>query len=70
MRLSELTGLLATARLEGGDLRPVGLCTDSRKVKPGDLFFCLPGHTVDGHDYAAAAVERGDRKSTRLNSSH
>ncbi|CAG5083704.1 UDP-N-acetylmuramoyl-L-alanyl-D-glutamate--2, 6-diaminopimelate ligase [Thermobacillus xylanilyticus] len=59
MLLSELTGLLVTAKLEGGDLRPGGLCTDSRKVKPGDLFFCLPGHTVDGHDYAAAAVERG-----------
>jgi UDP-N-acetylmuramoyl-L-alanyl-D-glutamate--2,6-diaminopimelate ligase len=59
MRLSDFAAFLATARLEGGDLRPVGLCADSRRVKPGDLFFCLPGHTVDGHDYAAEAVARG-----------
>jgi len=59
MRLSDLAATLATARLEGEDLRPGGLCADSRKVKPGDLFFCLPGHTVDGHDFAAEAVARG-----------
>lgn len=59
MLLSELADLLITSRLEGRNIRPGGLCTDSRKVKPGDLFICLPGHTVDGHDYAAAAVERG-----------
>ena len=32
---------------------------DSRKVNPGTLFFCLPGHTVDGHHYADEAVARG-----------
>ena len=32
---------------------------DSRLVEPGDLFVCVPGLRVDGHDFAAAAVEAG-----------
>lgn len=38
---------------------PEGAAIDSRAVKQGDLFFCLPGEHVDGHDFAAAAVEKG-----------
>lgn len=43
------------------NLNPVihALAHDSRKVGPGTLFFCIPGATTDGHDYAAQAVERG-----------
>ncbi|WP_270229085.1 UDP-N-acetylmuramoyl-tripeptide--D-alanyl-D-alanine ligase [Desulfovibrio legallii] len=33
--------------------------TDSREACPGALFVCVPGSRVDGHDFAAAAVERG-----------
>jgi UDP-N-acetylmuramoyl-tripeptide--D-alanyl-D-alanine ligase len=32
---------------------------DSRQAGPGSLFVALPGERVDGHDFAAAAVERG-----------
>jgi UDP-N-acetylmuramoyl-tripeptide--D-alanyl-D-alanine ligase len=32
---------------------------DSRRVAPGGLFLALPGDHVDGHDYAAAALDRG-----------
>ncbi|GAA2700667.1 UDP-N-acetylmuramoyl-tripeptide--D-alanyl-D-alanine ligase [Micromonospora olivasterospora] len=32
---------------------------DSRRVGPGALFVAFPGERVDGHDYAAAAVEAG-----------
>ncbi|MBD8507758.1 UDP-N-acetylmuramoyl-tripeptide--D-alanyl-D-alanine ligase [Hoyosella sp. G463] len=32
---------------------------DSRKVTPGDLFLALPGASVDGHEFAARAVEAG-----------
>jgi len=32
---------------------------DSRAIRPGGLFLALPGERVDGHDFAAAAVERG-----------
>lgn len=35
------------------------LAYHSAKVKPGTLFFCLPGRKADGHDYAAEAVRRG-----------
>lgn len=36
-----------------------GAAYDSRRVDPGDLFFCIPGATYDGHDFAEAAVAAG-----------
>jgi UDP-N-acetylmuramoyl-L-alanyl-D-glutamate--2,6-diaminopimelate ligase len=36
-----------------------GLSTDSRQVKPGDLFVAVPGTTADGTQFARAAVEKG-----------
>jgi UDP-N-acetylmuramoyl-tripeptide--D-alanyl-D-alanine ligase len=33
--------------------------TDSRDAAPGALFVALPGERVDGHDFAARAVEAG-----------
>jgi UDP-N-acetylmuramoyl-L-alanyl-D-glutamate--2,6-diaminopimelate ligase len=35
------------------------LAYDNRLVTPGTLFFCVPGFTRDGHDFAADAVARG-----------
>jgi UDP-N-acetylmuramoyl-L-alanyl-D-glutamate--2,6-diaminopimelate ligase len=35
------------------------LAYDSRKVGAGTLFFCVPGEKVDGHEFAAGAVEAG-----------
>ena len=35
------------------------LAYDARAVTPGALFFCIPGKSADGHDFAAEAVERG-----------
>src|SRR5690348_6301813 len=35
------------------------LAYDTRAVTPGTLFFCIPGRTADGHDFAGEAVERG-----------
>src|ERR1700710_1413910 len=35
------------------------LAYDNRAVEPGTLFFCVPGFTRDGHDFAPEAVERG-----------
>lgn len=32
---------------------------DSRKVKNNDLFFAIPGFTVDGHDFIDQAVDNG-----------
>jgi UDP-N-acetylmuramoyl-L-alanyl-D-glutamate--2,6-diaminopimelate ligase len=35
------------------------LAYDSRKARPGTLFFCVPGEKADGHEFAAAAVAAG-----------
>ncbi|MFC5703600.1 UDP-N-acetylmuramoyl-L-alanyl-D-glutamate--2,6-diaminopimelate ligase [Cohnella faecalis] len=60
MNLHELSQQLLVYRIEGDGHTVVSrLETDSRKAKQGDLFFCLPGHTVDGHDYAPLAVRSG-----------
>lgn len=36
-----------------------GLAYDSRAVQAGDVFFCIPGFRMDGHDFAVEAVRRG-----------
>ena len=36
-----------------------GYSIDSRTVAAGDLFFAVRGERLDGHDYIAAALERG-----------
>ncbi|SFS61309.1 UDP-N-acetylmuramoyl-L-alanyl-D-glutamate--2,6-diaminopimelate ligase [Paenibacillus sp. 453mf] len=60
MLLKQFASLLQTSRVVGnGDTEITGIQTDSRKVGTGDLFICLPGHTVDGHDYAQTAVDQG-----------
>lgn len=35
------------------------LSIDSRKVKSGDVFVCLKGQRVDGHQYIHQAIEKG-----------
>jgi UDP-N-acetylmuramoyl-L-alanyl-D-glutamate--2,6-diaminopimelate ligase len=35
------------------------LAYDSSDVRPGSLFFCVPGLRADGHDFGAAAVADG-----------
>src|SRR5919198_6451138 len=35
------------------------LAYDNRAVRPGAVFFCVPGFTRDGHDFAPDAVARG-----------
>ncbi len=41
------------------DVRLRGAASDSRQVRKGCLFACLPGARVDGHDFAAGAVAQG-----------
>jgi UDP-N-acetylmuramoyl-tripeptide--D-alanyl-D-alanine ligase len=36
-----------------------GVCTDSRKVRPGELFVALRGDNFDGNAFVAAAFRRG-----------
>src|SRR5712691_1889604 len=35
------------------------LAYDARDVRPGSLFFCVPGTRADGHDFAAEAIANG-----------
>jgi UDP-N-acetylmuramoyl-L-alanyl-D-glutamate--2,6-diaminopimelate ligase len=44
----------STRELEVSDL-----AYDHREVRPGSLFFCVPGHTRDGHEFAPEARARG-----------
>ncbi len=43
----------------GPDVEVTGLAFDDRLVAPGTLFFCVPGFTRDGHDFAPDAIARG-----------
>jgi UDP-N-acetylmuramoyl-tripeptide--D-alanyl-D-alanine ligase len=42
-----------------GGLEVCGYSIDSRTVQPGELFFAVKGERLDGHDYVAAALDRG-----------
>jgi UDP-N-acetylmuramoyl-L-alanyl-D-glutamate--2,6-diaminopimelate ligase len=60
VRLEELAAVAGGARIVGDGSVEVGdLAYDSRRVGPGTLFFCVPGERVDGHEFAAAAVDCG-----------
>ena len=41
------------------DMEITGLCTDSRRAKAGDLFFCYRGQKFDSHSCVAQLKEAG-----------
>lgn len=52
----------AKARIYGDvTLAFSGVCTDSRKLAPGELFIALKGENFDGHDYLGQAYRLGCR---------
>lgn len=55
-RVGEFTG--ATGEFDQ-ELAAMGYSIDSRTLNPGDLFIALAGERFDGHDYVAAALEKG-----------
>ncbi len=60
MLLKDLSTYLIASELKGDDQTECsGISIDSRSIQSGDLFVCLPGHTVDGHDFAVKAAEQG-----------
>ncbi len=60
MRLTDLLAALNIYEVRGEiDVEIKNIRVDSRETKMGDLFVCLPGFVVDGHDYAIKAVGNG-----------
>ena len=59
MLLSQLLEDLEYTCSEGTDIEIKDLVYDSRKVRPGSLFICLKGSSVDSHEFAGAAARAG-----------
>jgi UDP-N-acetylmuramoyl-L-alanyl-D-glutamate--2,6-diaminopimelate ligase len=60
VELTELLEPLAPAQVIGEpSVEIADLAYDSRAVAAGTLFFCVPGATRDGHEFAERAVEAG-----------
>jgi UDP-N-acetylmuramoyl-L-alanyl-D-glutamate--2,6-diaminopimelate ligase len=59
MRLSDALTGVATPGAAEAPLEIAGLRTDSRLVRPGDLFVALAGESADGHAFLAAAAANG-----------
>ncbi len=57
MELTRLAGAMGVAGAE--PLEILDLAYDTRAVRPGALFFCVPGAAVDGHELAPRAVAGG-----------
>ena len=49
-----------TTQLQGG-IEFTGITTDSRSIKPGELFVALKGEKFDGHTYCKKALQDGAR---------
>jgi UDP-N-acetylmuramoyl-tripeptide--D-alanyl-D-alanine ligase len=57
MNLNELNQLLDLPEVDGISFS--GIQTDSRKVKPGDLYVAIVGERCDGNDFVEDAVKNG-----------
>ena len=58
--LQNLASWLPEVIVFGGDEgRFTGVTTDSRQVRPGDLYIALRGERFDGHDFIDAAIAAG-----------
>lgn len=58
LSLSEFA-IRCQGQLVGADQPILGFATDHRQVLPGSLFIAIRGERVDGHQFAAEAIERG-----------
>ncbi len=62
MNTEELIALIKIKTIKG-ELPPVvtGIQMNSKKVESDNLFVCIAGNTVDGHDFADEAISNGAR---------
>src|SRR3972149_4086162 len=59
LTLAHVIEALTGRQVEGGRQVITDAAIDSRLVIPGALFVALKGERADGHEYVAAAFERG-----------
>ena len=61
LSLAAIAKITGAAPAPGTDTAAVArsVVIDSRQAGPGALFAALPGDRVDGHAFAAAAIEKG-----------
>jgi UDP-N-acetylmuramoyl-L-alanyl-D-glutamate--2,6-diaminopimelate ligase len=60
MKLHTLISYLQPYKTYSGDNPDISsIENDSRNIQKGSLFICIKGFNVDGHDYAALAVQNG-----------
>ena len=65
MKLTQLASSLPDSPEVFGEAEIAGLACDSRKVKAGDLYFCLPGLRVDGHSFEELEAAFAQAKETK-----
>ncbi len=58
-KLSALLSALPEAEYRGEDVTMTGICVNSARIQPGELFVCLCGQNHNGHDYIGEAKDRG-----------
>ncbi len=54
-----LDGVIPGVPAAAGTVKITNLAYDNRQVEPGTLFFCVPGFTRDGHEFADEAIAKG-----------
>lgn len=58
LTLSEIAAAVE-GQLNGADADITSVTTDTRQIKPGDLFIALVGASFDGHEFVAQAAQLG-----------
>ncbi|MCK5597451.1 MAG: UDP-N-acetylmuramoyl-tripeptide--D-alanyl-D-alanine ligase, partial [Candidatus Eisenbacteria sp.] len=59
VRLTDMAQALNSHAKGTAGVEVVGVSTDSRTVRPGDLFFAIRGDNFDGHEYVEDAFAKG-----------
>lgn len=60
LTIKEISEAVKGKLIQGEDgLKIDNICTDSRKIKPGDLFIALIGDKFDGHSFVKESVNKG-----------